>query len=686
MNLYGKHKFTIFFGPHHILHPPNDGVFIQPYKDTAMKTRKNKEGTSAPLIHPFNNHIHPGKDFYSHINQQWQRRVHMPTFASAFGISEEVEERVRGDLMNSIHHLLKIQPTNPLALLAKSVLHTQSQSNNVRDVRHLLHSFNCIRNNEDICIQIGRLNRMQLRSPLTFTVAADTFNSSICAVHIYEPVVGLPAKHHYTDGVRNHIIVQYANVLKKAGEILEVKELESAISLERSLLPYLSSGDSLRNPSESYIPKKLTELEKEYPHISWVSMFLAWGMTEKVIRQTTFVLTNESYMQALNRMFETFDLQSWRIWLWSSVVLTLIEYLPPPFDDLHYELFGKRLRGNSEKMPQKYLMLRVLQTFAGQTLGKLFVEEHVSPKIKQEALEIIKELQKATLNRVQQIGWMQQQTKGIALEKIKAMRFQVAYPRVWFQEFAGLTMDGERMIHNILALSERDTDKMIRDIGEGCGKSVELWDDGTFDVNAYYYPDKNMLTIPSGMLRPPFFDLKRSMAWNYGGVGCAIGHEITHGFDEDGKNYDLHGSYKDWWSSKDNQAYQKMTHGLIELYDGEEYAGGKVNGHLTLSENIADLGGMAIALDALNTLLSKRKASDSEKRHAYHDFFASYAISWRNKERPRKAKQSLYLDVHAPAPLRVNLITRQFAEFYIAFDITEKDPGWIPPEERIQLW
>lgn len=655
-------------------------------KASSKKTRKHKAGTSAPLIPPFSHHIHPGKDFYSHINLQWQKRVHMPSYASSYGVSEEIEERVRGALLKSIYRLMKTDPTAPLALLAKSVLHTPSQPNNVRDVRHLLHSFNCMRNNEDICIQIGRLNRMQLRAPLTFTVASDTFNSSLCRVHIYEPVLGLPAKHYYTNGIRNRIIVQYAHILKRAGQLLEVERLESAISLERDILPHLSEGDSLRNPSESYVPQRLEELEKEYPHISWIPMFLAWGMTEKQIRETVFIITNERYMRALNSMFHTLAMPTWRLWLSSSVVLTLLEYLPPPFDDMHYELFGKRLRGNSEKLPQKFLMLRVLQTFAGQALGQLFVKEHVEPRIKREAMEMIERLQAATLNRVKHITWMQPRTQQIAMEKIKAMRFQVAYPQVWFQEFAGLAMDGERMIHNMLALSARDSDRMIRDIGEDCGKSVELWDDGTFDVNAYYYPDKNMLTIPAGMLRPPFFDLRRSAAWNYGGIGCAIGHEITHGFDEDGKNYDLHGSYKDWWTHKDNDRYQKMSQALVDLFDGEEYAGGEVNGHLTLSENIADLGGMAIALDALNGELQKRGASASVKKEAYRDFFTSYAISWRNKERPRKAKQSLYLDVHAPAHLRVNLITRQFTEFYTAFDITEKDPGWIPPEERIQLW
>ena len=193
------------------------------------------------------------------------------------------------------------------------------------------------------------------------------------------------------------------------------------------------------------------------------------------------------------------------------------------------------------------------------------------------------------------------------------------------------------------------------------------------------------MVIPAGMLRQPFFDLRRSDAWNLGGIGAAIGHEITHGFDEDGRLYDKHGNYNsNWWTEEDSRQFKKMTQAVVRLFDGAEYMGGKVDGVNTLSENLADLGGIAIAIEALNRELVGR--SEREKKEAWCEFFTSYAVSWRNKERPQKAKQSLLLDVHAPAPLRVNLITRQFAEFYDAFDIHEGDPGWTAPELRVQLW
>jgi putative endopeptidase len=192
------------------------------------------------------------------------------------------------------------------------------------------------------------------------------------------------------------------------------------------------------------------------------------------------------------------------------------------------------------------------------------------------------------------------------------------------------------------------------------------------------------MTIPAGMLQPPFFDMNRSHAWNYGGIGSAIGHEITHGFDDEGRMYDPEGNYTNWWSTEDERTFNKMSTAVFDLFDGVTYMGGKVDGKLTLSENIADLGGVAIALTALKTELKGK--SETDINAAYRDFFTSYAVSWRNKDRPRKAKQALLLDVHSPAPLRVNLIVRNFQEFYDAFGIKEGDPGYVPVEKRVTLW
>ena len=621
-----------------------------------------------------------------YVNREWQRNASIPSFAASYGVSEEIEDAVRKDMLESVGRLQRTNKNHPLALLARSVLNTQVQDNNVRDVRQMLTGFNCLRDREDVGRAIGQLNRIQVRAPVTFVVNADTYNSNICRVHIYEPALGLPSKHYYAPGSRSRAILQYAALLKRAGTLLESEGLESVIPIESSVVPVLSDGDALRDPEESYVPVKITDLEAKFKHIPWRPMLLAWGMPTDLIRESTYIVTNGRYLDLMNRMFHTFDLEAWRVWIRAGIVLTYLEFLPPPFDDMHYGLYGRSFRGSTQKLPQRLLMLKVLQTYATQTLSGLFVDDHVQERVKDAATSMVRRLKAATVRRIQHLGWMAAGTKRTAVEKVRAMRMQVAYPAEWTNEFAEINVDPERLIQNLNALSSRDTARNIGMLGKGCGETRPTWDDGAFEVNAYYYPDRNQLTIPAGMLRAPFFDLRRSVAWNYGGIGAAVGHEITHGFDADGKNYDIHGSYKDWWTAKDNEAYEAMTAALVDMYGAEEYAGGRVDGHLTLSENIADIGGVAISLDALQDYLREQGATEAEKREAFRDFFTSYAVSWRTKDRPRKAKQALYLDVHAPAPLRVNLVVRQFAEFYEAFGIKEGDPGWIDVGERIQLW
>jgi putative endopeptidase len=638
-----------------------------------------------PSIPPVRQTIDPGKDFYSYVNANWLQRASIPSFAGSYGVSEEIEERVRGALLKSILSLKKSKPDHPISLLTQSVINVQAQENNVRDLRHMLNSFSCMRSSEDVAREIGRLNRIQSRAPITFSVNSDTYKSSECRIHIYEPVLGLPAKHHYRSSTPNQVVLMYGSMLRKVGELLEVQNLDGIISIENAILPSLSEGETGQE-IETYTSLSFNMLCSKYKHVPWEVMIASWGVPTDIIHKTSYIITNDRYIRTFNKLFKNNEIDAWRVWMQACLALSFLEYLPPPFDDLHYNLYGKKLRGNSQKLPQKLLMLRVLQTFAGQALARIFVQDHVTNSIKESATSMVKRLKSATVNRIRSIKWMNHNTKDIATKKVEAMRFLVAYPNVWYNEFNGLIMDPSRMLHNIISLCVLDTDKTIKTIGPGCGDLDGTWDDGAFDVNAYYYPDKNMLTVPAGMLRPPFFDPDRSAAWNYGGIGSAIGHEITHGFDADGKNYDLHGTYREWWSDKDNKIYDATTKSLIKLYDGQDYLGGKVNGLLTLSENIADIGGLAIALDALNSELRIIKADAKTQKKAYKDFFTSYAVSWRNKDRPRKARQALYLDVHAPAPLRVNLVVRQFAEFYEAFDISEDNPGWIPPNDRVLLW
>lgn len=642
------------------------------------------EGGKRPSVPPLDTHVDPAADFYSYVNNNWQKHIHLPSFAGGYGVSEEIEEDVRDTLLELIQEMRIKNPASKIAMLATSFLHTASQKNSVIDLQRVLNTFECMGSVKDVCHSIGSMNKIQAQAPLSLVVSSDSYNSNKCVVYLYEPSLGLPEKVYYKTESRNHVFLKYSKLLAAVGKLMNIESLETAVSIEASIIPFLSSGDDLSNMEFSYNPHSYHELVEKYKHIDWDSIMAGWGADREIYRKTQFIITNVAYMEALDRMMRGFSLETWRTWMRAMVVNSFVEYLPPPFDDMHFELYGKSLKGIAEKIPQKYLTLKVLQTFIPNDLGRLFVKHAVMDGTKAYALKLVDRLKNATIERLRALSWMAPSTKASAIKKVETMKFQVAFPSSWKSETMDALIEEDRPLLNILTLCSRDTASMIEDLAHNrCAKDTERWDEGVFEVNAYYYSEGNMMVIPAGILREPFFDLTRSDAWNLGGIGAAIGHEITHGFDADGRLYDEKGNYNDWWSKKDSQTFEKLSGSIIALFDKQPYMGGKVDGKLTLSENIADLGGLAIALQALESTLP----ADPEKRKKmYKDFFISYAVSWRNKDRLKKAKQSLLLDSHAPAPLRVNMIVRQFEAFYKAFDIPASHPKYIAPDLRIQLW
>lgn len=627
-----------------------------------------------------------GLDFYTYINHDWQNTAKIKPYDSSVSVSDEIETRVENALFDIIDKVVKNKPADPFSSLVRSITNVKCQINNVYDIQRLSALFECLHTSEDVARVIGKLNRIQSNAPISFVVANDRYIPNKRCVYLYEPKLALPEKQQYKKGVDNKAINSYIRVLKIIGSILHIESLESAVAIEASILPYLSAENDREDVSFSYTPYTLSDLDSLYKNVPWKTMMIAWGMTPLVASNATYIITNRDYLDALNRMFREYSMTSWRIWMRAQVIVHFMKYLPPPFDDLHFQLWGKQLQGTTQKIPQKFLMLNVLKENIPHNLGYAYIKHDISAKLKPTAVALVENLRIATIKRIHDLKWMTATTKTKAVEKCKAMLFQVAYPDKWEFELDKTDINESRMLTNIWNLAKYDTDTMIKHIKKGKINEKENWEDGVFEVNAYYYSDKNLMVVPAGILQPPFFDLKRSEAWNLGGIGAAIGHEITHGFDDDGRLYDKNGVMKDWWSATDAQKYKDMSQALVKLFNKETYMGGKVDGELTLSENIADLGGVAIALEALEMEFAKDRYNDTNKKNAYKEFFTSYAVSWRNKDRTKKAEQSLLLDKHAPAPLRVNLIVRQFAEFYTAFDIGESDPGYIPVADRIQVW
>jgi predicted metalloendopeptidase len=334
-------------------------------------------------------------------------------------------------------------------------------------------------------------------------------------------------------------------------------------------------------------------------------------------------------------------------------------------------------------MPQRRLALRLAEEWLTGSLGDVYVRRYVAPLVKTRASSIAQEIRRVASEQAGSTEWLEPKTRSIASAKVKNIYLGIAYPST-IQKDEKTTLDPEQLVKNVLTLAELDFVNEMEKINTRL--KPEVWDDSVFAVNAYYYNEGNRLILPAGILRWPFFDIAAGDGWNFGGLGATIGHEITHAFDNDGKDYDEFGNKKPWWSKAETVRYTEKANALIRLYNKTHYFGRHLNGHLTLSENIADLGGVAFALEALKRRLKARRASQAETKKEICDFFISFAVSWRTKEKKEKAMQSLFMDVHAPPHARVNNIVSQFDDWYEYFNIKPGDRLYRAPEDRIKIF
>ena len=628
------------------------------------------------------------KDFYRCVNCEWLRSVHVPPYLSAFGVSEEIEKRIEKELFEIAYKCLdafKRKPTKPstvetmLGAVAHSVLSTSVQEKNVAFVRGLLAKLECSRNLEDIASAMGDMCRHRISSCIEIDGKYFDQNNKLYTLSIRRGTIGLPDQLYYEDTSpgRWKTLHYYQHYLNSMGKAFGLPSLDRVIFIEKHLAPYIL----MKKVKEKETLLHGNQLEETYRHVPWKPFFEAFGLENWKSR--VYAVESKEWLGVLNSMCKKEELETWKLLLRSQVLHHLAAYLPPPYDDYHYEFYRKRLRGQAQKLPQKYLLLEVLTNWYTPFMSQMF-QERIEPSLKQKTKEFAEEIRSAASHRLSSVEWLTPHTRDLAKKKVESMILSIAYPDKT-EKLPLPETNPDCLVENLLHIGVWKTDELLHRLGT-TRKDEKGWEDPIYAVNGYYYADDNELIIPRGSLYSPFYDETKPLGWNYGGVGVIMAHEITHAFDEDGKEYDPSGYRKPWWTASDKEEYAKVSKKLVNLFDHQRVLGHKVDGEGTLSENIADLGGLAIALDALNKQLEKQKASLTERKNAYRQFFISYAVSWRIKERPEKQIQGLLVDRHAPTPLRVNLVVNQFQEWYDAFDVGPGDPMYVAPEKRLRIF
>ena len=673
--------------------PPNESI---KHKKKSKKTRKVKKPSTNSGVKPLTLHldkaISPGDDFYRYVNELWLKKTVIPPTKSVYGVSEEIEKRIEDQMNDLIETCVKHTEKKPastsyidsvhvaLGTLAQSVYTADKQIQNLDTVHTVLKSIQSIQSKEEVAVILGEFLRYKLRGLFYMYGQYENKNNVQYTYTIGTGGLGLPDPTYYFKKTlhRASYLASYKHMIRRLGDLFHIPKLQCIVPLERILAGVLQHVEKDTIEYE----RRGSELETQFRYIPFEYIFSTMGLPHW--RTRIFYVESLRWLHTLNKLFHHLGLDYWRLILCQQFILFSLPYLPPPYSTLSFQFYRKELRGQLQKLPRKKQALYILQQYATPFFSRLYVENVIDRQIKPQIIDMVQMIKKTTEHRLGEISWLEPKTREKAQEKVRKMRYAVAYPDS-FEQLSIPTLDPNALLANLLTLGEWRTKYEISKLGTHITERKD-WDDAVFVVNAYYYGQVNEMIIPSGILQEPFYNSQRSVGWNYGGLGCILGHEITHAFDKEGKEYNPEGFQKRWWTRSDNRNYNKQTKSLIELYSKQRMYGFPVSGVKTLSENIADIGGMGIALDALSIQLDEMKLTGEERKQAYRDFFLSYAISWRQKEKKKKRIQALILDKHAAPSLRVNLVISQFQEWYDAFNIQPSDALYIPPEKRIRIF
>ena len=611
-----------------------------------------------------------GNDFYEWVNGEWLGKTKIPQFENDFGVSEELErciyeaskELIVDTKSNTLFH-------RTLQTLSDSALHSRSQHTSVDYLKSVLKEVGCVRTIHDVVFQLATLCKLRFASIFNMQYTVVPGHRLELLVDSQSP--GLPYSLYFDP----ENMLAYKETLKKLGSLFEIEELESVYEFERTLVMNVE-----KTWSPDRYPATGNKLLKKFPGFPWKVWFETLGLEGWKTKSMFYACPK--WVKTVIGFLHTVPIRYWKLLLARSYILNSIPYLPPPFDEIDYDFFGRVVQGQKAKMPQMELLVRLVYDYFPDAFSELFWEKFGDQELLKQAPGFAKSLVTAAKHRLARTKWLKQSTRIAAIEKVDKMQIAIVKPESFPEFDPPVGLDSKCLLKNVYTLGAWNTNKLFERIGH----RFRYWEEGIYRVNAYYFNENNQIMIPYGTMISPFYNVRGSAGWNYGALGSVIGHEMCHGFDEDGRNYDEQGQKKKWWTKSDNRTYNKITKALVELYGKQKVFDRHVNGYRTLSENIADLGGVAISLEALKENLKSRNANPDTVKKEIKEFFIAFAVSWRTKYREEKLRSSLELDRHAPAFLRVNLVVSQFDEWYEAFGIGPESHLYVAPEDRIRIF
>ncbi len=536
---------------------------------------------------------------------------------------------------------------------------------------------------------IGQLHRSGISVFWGSSPEQDEKQSDVVALHLHQDGLSLPDRDYYVNEdekskeIRSKYM-DYARGMLRQAEMevtLDGRMAEVVMGIEVRLAKHSWTRVELRDVEKQYnkmTPEKLATLT---PNIVWRDYFAGAVTTAP----DYFIVGQPGFLEEVSRMFADTPIEDLKKYLRWHVLNGMTSYLGEEFEKRSFDFYACTFRGVTEMKPRWRRVLNIMNVLLDEMLGKLYVKKHFGEDAKKKVNALVDQLVVAYRARIEKLDWMGEETKKKALEKLASFSRKLGYPDVW-RDFSRLEVGTESYVDNYLRTAAFEFDRQMAKVGKPVIRTEWLMPPQM--VNAYYMPPMNEIAFPAAILQPPFFDPAADDAVNFGGIGSVIGHELTHGFDDQGSQFDAHGNLANWWTEDDRKRFNEKTARLVAQYDAyEPVPGVHVNGKLTLGENIADLGGLVIAYDAMKIAAAgKSPVEKIDGMTPEQRFFANYAITERGHMREEEMRMRLQTDPHSPSEFRVNGAASNLDEFYKAFDCKKGDKLWREPGERVKIW
>lgn len=659
----------------------------------------NKSADSAAaikLLDPANmdTTIRPNDNFYLYANGTWLKNNPIPADQTRWGSFNELIENNN----KKLHGILEE------AAAAKAASGTKDQlvgdlyksgmdSANIEQagltpLKPQFDRINAVTDANGLLREIAMEHTIGINALFGFYIGPDDKNVSKEMTQFFQGGLGMPDRDYYfkTDARSTAIRKAYkeylTNLMMMLGDDSATAQKNAAAeyALEEKLAAASMTRVEMRDPYNVYHKFSLDAINKMTPGIDWGGM-----LTELRIKGVDSVLVAQpKFFAVIAKELKATPLPVWKRYLQTQLTMDMSPYLSKKFDEAHFNFFGKTLRGQESQSPRWKRVLHVVDGSIGDMLGQLYVDKYFKPEAKKRMMDLVNNLQATYAERIKRLDWMTPETKTKALAKLNAFMKKIGYPDKW-KTYEGLKIVPNDYVSNIFATSNWEYNFEINKLGKPVDRTE--WQMTPPTVNAYYNPAFNEIVFPAGILQYPFFDEQADDAVNYGGIGAVIGHEMTHGFDDQGRQYDADGNLKNWWTPADSSAFVQRANKVVEQFNNYTVLDTvHVNGELTEGENLADLGGVAIAYEAFKKTEQGKNGKKIDGFTPDQRFFLSWAQVWRANTRPQELAQRIITDPHAPSMLRCNGPLSNMPEFYAAFNIKPGDKMWRADSVRAKVW